>query len=139
MDKILARKIATIDASAYVIDCLANCTAKIVSDSTEYFIKTIALANPAKPVYMISNYLYPYQYLDSNFRKDLAEENAIWFSLYQKMKAEGVDNLVYIDLCANGNFEESCFGPDNDGTVDGVHLTDLGFHRLANKIGRAHV
>ena len=82
---------------------------------------------------MVSNYLYPYQYLDANFRKDLAEENAIWFSLYQKMRSEGINNLVYLDLGANGIFSDSCFGPDNEGTVDGVHLTDLGFHRLAKE------
>lgn len=131
MDKIMADKIATIDASAYVIDCLANCTAKIVSDSTEYFIKTIAGAHPQTPVYMVNNYCYPYEYLDAQFRKDLTEENALWYSLYKKLRKEGYKNLQYIDLYSNGNMRKSSTGPDHEGTVDGVHLTDLGFLRLA--------
>ncbi|MEG2471270.1 MAG: SGNH/GDSL hydrolase family protein, partial [Bacteroidales bacterium] len=89
MDKVMADKIATIKAYAYVVDCLANCTYDIVKDSTEYFIKTIAGANPKVPVYMVSNYCYPYQYLDSNFRKDLGEENTLWRNLYKKLRKEG--------------------------------------------------
>ncbi|MEG0518498.1 MAG: SGNH/GDSL hydrolase family protein [Bacteroidales bacterium] len=131
MDKVLADKIATIDASAYVIDCLANCTAEIVRDSTEYFIKTIAGAHLQTPVYMVSNYCYPYQYLDAQFRKDLEQENALWYSLYKKLREEGYKNLKYIDLYSKGNMGKSAAGPDHEGTVDGVHLTDLGFLRLA--------
>lgn len=131
MDRLLAHHISGIKASAYVIDCLANCTADIVRDSTEYFIKTIAGANPQTPVYLVSNYCYPYQYLDAAFRKDLEEENRLWHAIYLKLKKEGHKNLRYIDLYAKGNMKHSPAGPDHEGTVDGTHLTDLGFLRLA--------
>lgn len=131
MDRVMADKIAGIDASAYVVDCLANCTYDIVKDSTEYFIKTIAGANPKSPVYMVSNYCYPYQYLDAGFRKDLEQENALWHTLYEKLRKEGYKNVRYIDLSGEGKMGKSVTGPDHEGTVDGVHLTDLGFLRLA--------
>ncbi len=131
MDKIMADKIATIPASAYVIDCLANCTYDIVKDSTEYFIRAIAEANPETPIYMVSNYCYPYQDLDAEFQRDAAAENRLWREFCDKFRKEGYKNIKYIDVYANGVMEKSPLGPDHEGTVDGVHMTDLGFSRFA--------
>lgn len=130
MDKVLGDKIATIKASMFVIDCLANCTSQIVKDSTEHFIRAIASANPDVPILMVSNYCYPYQYLDAQFHKDTQEENALWKEFAEKFRKEGY-NVRYIDAYANGNMKKSPIGPDHEGTVDGVHMTDLGFQRFA--------
>ncbi len=132
MDKIMGEKVATIPASMYVIDCLANCTSQIVKDSTEHFIRAIVEANPNTPVLMVSNYCYPYQYLDAQFQKDTPEENAIWKEFAEKFRKEGYRNVRYIDAYANGNMKKSPIGPDHEGTVDGVHMTDLGFLRFAD-------
>ena len=132
MDKCLGEKIAKIPASMYVIDCLANCTSQIVKDSTEHFIRAIVEANPNVPVLMVSNYCYPYQYLDAQFQIDTPEENAIWKEFAQKFRKEGYKNVRYIDAYANGNMKKSPIGPDHEGTVDGVHMTDLGFLRFAD-------
>ncbi len=132
MDKILGEKIAKIPASMYVIDCLANCTSQIVKDSTEHFLRAILEANPTTPVLMVSNYCYPYQYLDAQFQIDTPEENAIWKEFAEKFRKEGYKNVRYIDAYANGNMKKSPIGPDHEGTVDGVHMTDLGFRRFAD-------
>ena len=132
MDKCLGEKIAKIPASMYVIDCLANCTSQIVKDSTEHFIRAIVEANPDVPVLMVSNYCYPYQYLDAQFQIDTPEENAIWKEFAQKFRKEGYKNVRYIDAYAKGNMKKSPIGPDHEGTVDGVHMTDLGFLRFAD-------
>lgn len=132
MDKCLGEKIARIPASMYVIDCLANCTSQIVKDSTEHFIRAIVEANPDVPVLMVSNYCYPYQYLDAQFQIDTPEENAIWKEFAQKFRKEGYKNVRYIDAYAKGNMKKSPIGPDHEGTVDGVHMTDLGFLRFAD-------
>lgn len=131
MDKIMADAIADMEASAIVVDCLPNCNYDIVRDSTEYFIKTIAAADPQRPVYMVSNYCYPYQYLDAAFREELLKEDALWRSLYLKMRKEGLKNIRFVDLSGGGNMKKAPAGPDHEGTVDGVHLTDLGSMRLA--------
>ena len=132
MDKCLGDKIARIPASMYVIDCIANCTSQIVKDSTEHFIRAIVEANPDVPVLMVSNYCYPYQYLDAQFQIDTPEENAIWKEFAQKFRKEGYKNVRYIDAYAKGNMKKSPIGPDHEGTVDGVHMTDLGFLRFAD-------
>ncbi|MDA1210656.1 MAG: hypothetical protein O3A41_06440 [Bacteroidetes bacterium] len=44
---------------------------------------------------------------------------------FQKMINWGYDNLFYVD-------GSSALGDDYEGTVDGLHFTDLGFLRYAN-------
>lgn len=146
MDALLAQRIAEMDARAIFIDCLANCTYKIIKDSAEFFVRTIAQADPQRPVYMVSNHAYPYQYIDKKFREDLEAENSLWYSFYLKLKREGCKNLKFINISGGkikaearegalqgGDLERSPFGPDHEGTVDGVHLTDLGFQRIARE------
>ncbi len=134
MDKIMADEIAKVPASVYVIDCLANCDYDIVRDSTEYFIRTIAKANPQTPILMLSNYCYPYHWLDAQFREDTAKENTLWKEFCNKLRKEGYENIRYIDLYADCDMKKSAIGPDHEGTVDGVHMTDLGFMRYADTL-----
>lgn len=131
MDKIMADKIASIPASAYVIDCVANCTYNIIKDSTDYFIRTIAEANPDTPIYMVSNYFLPYMYLDAHSRADAMKENELWRELCEKFRKEGYKNVRYIDVFAGANVKKSPIGPDFEACVDGIHFTDLGFLRFA--------
>ena len=132
MDKCVGEKIAQIPASMYVIDCLSNCTIDMVRDSTEHFVRAIAQANPDVPIILLSNYCYPYQYLDEQFQKDTEEENALWKEWAEKFRKEGYKNVRYLDAYANGNMKKSPIGPDHEGTVDGGHMTDLGFLRFAD-------
>ena len=132
MDKIMADKIASIPASAYVIDCVANCTYNIIKDSTDYFIRTIAEANPDTPIYMVSNYFLPYMYLDAHSRADAMKENELWRELCEKFRKEGYKNVRYIDVFAGANVKKSPIGPDFEACVDGIHFTDLGFLRFAD-------
>lgn len=134
MDGIIAEAIARVPASVYVIDCLANCTYDIIRDSTEYFIRTIAEANPQTPILMLSNYCYPYHWLDAQFREDAAKENALWKEFCDRLRKEGYKNIRYIDLYSDCNMKKSAIGPDREGTVDGVHMTDLGFLRYAETL-----
>ncbi len=134
MDGVIAEAIAGVPASVFVIDCLANCDYDIVRDSTEYFIRTIAEANPETPVLMLSNYCYPYHWLDAQFREDAARENALWKEFCDRLRKEGYKNIRYIDLYSECNMKKSAIGPDHEGTVDGVHMTDLGFLRYAQAL-----
>lgn len=134
MDGIIAEAIAGVPASVFVIDCLANCDYDIVRDSTEYFIRTIAEANPQTPILMLSNYCYPYHWLDAQFREDAAKENALWKEFCDRLRKEGYKNIRYIDLYSDCNMKKSAIGPDHEGTVDGVHMTDLGFLRYAETL-----
>ena len=131
MDKIMADKIASIPASAYVIDCIENCTYQIVKDSTEYFIRTIAEANPDTPIFMVSAYYLPAMYLDTQWKADAMKENELWREFCEKLRKEGYKNIKYIDVFTHGNMKKNPLGPDFEGCVDGIHFTDMGFARMA--------
>ncbi len=137
MDSNMADYIATIPARAYVIDCLANCTYETTRDSSSYFISTIALAHPDVPVYMVNNYYYAQQFMLPENNSDMVKENALWRDIYRKLSKEGttvngkptgpLKNLRFIDVSKDGIVQ-------NEDTVDGTHLTDLGFTHLAEAI-----
>lgn len=139
MDANMADFIAGIPASAYVIDCLANCTYETTRDSSAYFISRIAAAHPETPVYMVNNYRYPQQFILPENNDDMTKENGLWKSIFKELSTVGtvldgkatgpLKNLRYIDVSS-----ENVIG--NEDTVDGTHLTDLGFTHLAKEIMR---
>ena len=135
MDKIMAEEMTRIDAGAYIIDCLGNCTLSIVRDSTLNFIKTLATAHPDVPIIMLSNYFYSNMWIDKKTFDDVSKEDALWYSLYKQMRSEGLKNLRFIYIGGNRDpkkfMKGASTGPDNEGSVDGAHLTDLGFLRMA--------
>lgn len=139
MDANMADFITGIPASAYVIDCLANCTYETTRDSSAYFISRIAAAHPETPVYMVNNYRYPQQFILPENNDDMVKENELWKSIFKELTTIGtvldgratgpLKNLRYIDVSS-----ENVIG--NEDTVDGTHLTDLGFTHLAKEIMR---
>jgi lysophospholipase L1-like esterase len=63
--------------------------------------------------------------LDKRAHKDTEAMNSALKYEYQKMKDIGYKNIFYIE-------GENALGLDQEGTVDGVHFTDLGFMRYAD-------
>jgi hypothetical protein len=53
------------------------------------------------------------------------EKNQALKTEFDKLVLNGMKNLVYIGAAGS-------IGTDNEGTVDGTHLTDLGFIRYAD-------
>lgn len=125
MDFVMSQTIATIDASKYVIDCLPNCTAQILKDSAYRFLQNLVQAHPKTPVYMVENIYFPHFLRDKKSATDVAEKHQVWKEVYTKLKKEGYKNVHYIK-------SDGLIGNDYEATVDAVHLTDLGFMRLAN-------
>lgn len=135
MDFIMAEEISRIDAGAYIIDCLGNMTYQMVKDSTQAFIRKLASEHPTTPVIMVSNYPYQYQWIDKGTQDEVDREDEQWKAYYNQLKEEGFTNLRYVDIGGTHShknpMEGAATGPDNEAAVDGTHLTDLGFMRLA--------
>lgn len=129
MDYPMARAMAEIpDADLYLIDPIPNCTEMMCDTLTYDFIKILRDARPEVPIVMLEGPIYPYARYDSFFNKYLPAKNAAFRRNYEKLIAENSDNLYYIDSI-------ELDGVEDDGTVDGIHLTDLGFRHYANKVG----
>ena len=129
MDKALAEMVARIDADQYVIDCLENCTLKVMQDSAWYFLTYLAKARPEAPIYMVEHIWFSHALVNKPVHDQITEKNAYWREIYEKLRKEGYSNFRYIPA-------DQLTGPDGEGAVDGCHQTDLGFLRMSEEFLR---
>ncbi len=128
MDNCVARAMARIpDVDCYVLDPVPNCTEMMCDTLTYGFVKTLRTLRPEVPIVMVEGPIYPYARYDSFFGDYLPKKNAAYRRNYEKLKAENPDNLYYVT-------SDNLDGVEDDGTVDGIHLTDLGFKYYAEKL-----
>ena len=127
-DTYVAHAMATIpDVDVFLLDPVPNCTEMMCDTLTYNFVKTLRALRPDVPIVMLEGPIYPYARYDSFFGKYLPKKNDAFRRNYERLKAENPDNLYYVT-------SEGLDGPEDDGTVDGIHLTDLGFLHYANKM-----
>ena len=128
MDMYMAEAMATIpNVAAFVLDPIPNCTKDMCRDLTYGFVKKIRELCPNVPIIMVEGPMYSYTKYDKFTKNYLAQKNEEWRKNYEKLKAENPDNLYYVTC-------EGLSGYDNEGTVDGIHFTDLGFRAYADKL-----
>lgn len=127
-DTYIAHAMATIpDVDVFLLDPVPNCTEMMCDTLTYNFVKTLRALRPDVPIVMLEGPIYPYARYDSFFGKYLPKKNDAFRRNYERLKAENPNNLYYVT-------SEGLDGPEDDGTVDGIHLTDLGFLHYANKM-----
>lgn len=124
----VADLLAELDPAVYVIDPLPNMTADRVRERIEPMVKKIREARPQTPIILVESV----EYTDGPFVKTRRERyessNAALAEVYKQIKKSGIKNVHYIP-------GPGLLGDDGEGTVDGTHPTDLGFLRMAEKIG----
>lgn len=128
MDFCMARALAAIpDVDLFLIDPVPNCTLDMCDSLTYDFVNIIRRARPEAAVVMVEGPIYPYAPYDSFWGKYLPEKNEAFRRGYERLKAERPEGLYYVT-------SEGLDGAEDDGTVDGIHLTDLGFRHYADKL-----
>jgi len=125
MDSSIGDVLAQIDAGAYFIDCLGNCTREMIERLGYNFILTLLQARPKVPLYMVAFTLTPAMSFSAAEYETITNKNQAWRDIYEHLIGEGYQNLFYIPA-------DELSGDDAEATVDGIHLTDLGFLRMAN-------
>lgn len=124
----MARALARVDdVAAYVVDPVPNCTLEQCDTLTVRFVNILRKAHPDVPVIMVEGPMYPYWKHDSYFREYLPRKNAAFRKCYEQLKKENPRNLYYVTW-------ENLNGYEGEGTVDGIHCTDLGFRSYADKL-----
>lgn len=137
MYSIMAKEFVKIDAAAYVLDCLGNNYLDMVRDSSEVFVRTILNARPDTPLFLMSNYANVSEWAGVDTESEGPAKEQFWIELCDKLRREGYANVQYIDMHGPRNNPDnllegsSAFG-STEGTVDGGHLTDLGFQQIAD-------
>ncbi len=124
MEPEVAELLAELDPLIYFIDCLPNLMPDEVAERVEPFVNILRAAHPETPIVLAEGITYN--------NAILVESNAIenahsWKALrnaYENLLNQGLKHLYY-------QIAEGQLGFDGEGTVDGVHPTDLGFYRQA--------
>jgi lysophospholipase L1-like esterase len=125
----VAKVIAEIEQPiCYVLDYQANCTNTLMFDTFEEFIRILRKDHPTVPILAVSmmknsrDLLNPVKYSDK-------KESALFQSnVVKKLKDTGDKNIYFYD-------GEELFGDNFDEcTVDGIHPTDMGFWKMAEKL-----
>ncbi|MFV2066515.1 MAG: SGNH/GDSL hydrolase family protein [Pirellulales bacterium] len=130
MEPEVAQLIAEIDAAVYVIDCLPNLTGAEVTERVERVVEILRKARPTTPILLVEDRTYADAFLVAARRQRNTESRAALKAAYQRMVAAGVKDLHYLP-------GDHLLGEDGEDTVDGSHLTDLGFFRQAAAFERA--
>jgi hypothetical protein len=127
LDLEIAEVMADIDASCYVIDCLPNVGMNLLKEKYVHFLEEIRSKRANVPILMVENILYPHMYFNHRTFSDIQEKNAALSKIYFAQRKNGDRHLYYLKA-------DKLIGNDFEGTVDGVHLTDLGFLRISQNM-----
>ena len=125
---VMAEHIASLEMSAFVCDYDHNAPDAKHLEATHYpFYEIIRKKHPDIPYIMISR---PDGNINSKFVEKSNERKSVIINSYQKAKDNGDENVYFIDgdTLFDGEFYYSC-------TSDGAHPNDIGFMRMADKIG----
>jgi len=124
MEPEMARLMAELNPAVFVLDCLPNMTADMVRERLVPFVETLRKAHPATPIVLVENTMYDNGYTLPKARKVIEDKNVALQGVYEQLLDKNVSGLTFVP-------SEGLTGTDGEGTVDGCHPTDLGFHRFA--------
>lgn len=127
MEPELATYIATVPADCYVLDCIPNPSPEQIRDRAHYFIKYIREHQPNTPIVLVETVIRQNGFFDKQIGETVRRQNEEIRKAYEKLKQEGIKNVFYVE-------GDKLIGDDHEATIDGVHLTDLGFTRIADAI-----
>lgn len=115
------------DAGLYVLDFIPNVTLEQVLDKTVTFVNRLRQNNPKTPILLVESILFPHSVFDVQMYKTVTGKNNALRKEYEKLLQMGYKNIYYLPA-------GKLIGTDGETTVDGIHLTDLGFTRFADEL-----
>lgn len=107
----LAHLLAELDPALYIIDALPNMEDDMVLTRTAPFVRILREARPGTPILLVED-------------ARPIDRNRILRAVADELLAEGIPHLYYLE-------GDNLINTREEGTVDGVHPTDLGFLQMA--------
>jgi len=108
----MADLLAELDPSVYVLDALWNMSPELVQERIAPCVRKLRAAHPQTPILLAE---------DCTIRNQIpTPKGKLLRKIFEQLKQEGVTGLYFASA-------EGMMGPDDLGTVDGCHPTDLGF------------
>lgn len=125
MDASVGELLGKVDAAVYIIDCLPNMDAKLVTERCIPLVKQLRAARPDTPIVLVEDRRNTNSWLHADRAKHHDANHAALKEAYAALQGEGVKKLHYIE-------GDHLLGEDGDGATDGSHPNDLGFVRQAD-------
>lgn len=115
------------DAGMFVLDFIPNVDETKIKERTQHFVSIIRKENPLTPILLVESIIFPHSRFDTNMAEILATKNAALRVEFETLKNAGDNNIYYLK-------SDNLMNKDGEGTVDGIHLTDLGFQHFAYEL-----
>jgi len=120
----MAKLIAEVDASVFVLDCMPNLNLALINRNTEPFIRELRRARPDTPIIMVEMAHYSNAWIQPRWEENRQNLCKSYREIFERLQAEGMTGLTYV-------YGNELYGSDSEGTVDGGHPSDLGKFRSA--------
>lgn len=127
LDPEIAMYMAQIPAALYVIDVLPNNTVKSLDQKFMSFYNILRNARPDTPILLVESPYYPRCVVDPSYKSAIAATNARLKEFFTSLKADGDQHVYYF-------YGEDILDPEREGSIDGVHFTDIGFTCFAENL-----
>lgn len=130
MELTLADVLASMDADVYVLDCVPNPSPQQIRERAVPFVQRLRKFKPDVPIIMIESIIREQAHWNHETGKRVHDQNKAFKEAYDKLKEEGYQGIHYIS-------STHLIGDDHEATIDGTHLTDLGFKRFSVIVSEA--
>ncbi len=127
MEPEVAALLAELDPCVYVIACLPNMTAPLITERAVPLVETLRRAHPETPIVLVEDRTFTNALFVPENRERCDSRRDAFRKAYARLLAAGVKHLYYVE-------GENLLGDDGEGTVDSSHPTDLGFMRMADAL-----
>lgn len=127
LDYEIARMMADVDASVYVLDFVPNALVPEINEKTEQFVKILRDRRPDVPLIFIEDPYFTHSQLDTKIKATIDAKNNAVHAVYEKMKAAGMHNTYYITA-------DQIVPADGDGSSDSIHFSDRGFRTYCDAL-----
>ena len=124
----MADFIAEIDMACFVNDCVGNMSLKLMNERYAAFNQKIRARCPRLPILLMTFIRRAEEQYQPELAKIADDRNAVVFRTFKEFRKRG-DRNVHLLECR----DLIGFQADHP-SVDGAHLSDLGFWRLANEV-----
>lgn len=127
MERAVADMIAGFSADAYILDCVPNSSPEQIKERTNYLVRAIRKKHPNIPIMIIPTIVREHGHWNNEIGKRVALQNKQIQIEYDRLIDEGIKDLYFLN-------PGQLLGSDHEGTTDGTHPNDLGFHRMIDQL-----
>lgn len=126
LDLPIAELMAKVDASCFVLDFVPNASIAQMQERMVTFYKIIRDAHPNTPIIFVDDPIFSSSWLDKRIAKEVETKNKCFHDILDSIQMKD-DNVAYMPSI-------NMVAEDGDGSVDGIHFTDVDMIRYSEKI-----